>query len=550
MYKGGSIYSPATAKIFRYAGLFIPIILAVYGLLIQLDLVKKFHTIDNISFLIFCFWWLYISVIQFLVPSKTKLDIILRLVAYHLLAASYLVFIAGVASPFVACWLLLMVTSYSYFSERGLQFSALAFAIVIFCDIALWNQASSAIITYDIAALITIVIISIVALYICKTKKNTKIKLGKSKVQESLQRDRILTIVNNMTDAVFSTNKDGIIQIYNASSLNLLDTNENLKGEHIDNVLTLTDQDDNKISIFDEFANSKTAVKRDDLNYTYKDGEKIRLEITYSPIRSSYSRHKKAETHDGFIVIMRDVTKSKSLEEERDEFISVVSHELRTPIAIAEGTISNAQVMIGHKDVTNEMLQDSINVAHDQIMFLSNMVNDLSALSRAERGVADTAEEIDVRELAHKLHSKYAEEAKSKNLHFDLDLQTKLGKVYVSRLYLEELLQNLMTNSLKYTKEGSITLSISQNDGIVKVSVKDTGIGISKTDQAKIFHKFYRSEDYRTRETSGTGLGLYIAAKLAHKINTKIEMTSRLNFGSTFSIKLPEMKLQDLTKEL
>lgn len=550
MYKGGSIYSPGTAKIFRYAGLFIPIVLASYGLLIQLDLVKKFHTIDNISFLIFCFWWLYISIIQFLIPSKTKLDVILRLVAYHLLAASYLVFVSGVASPFVACWLLLMIASYSYFSERGLQFSTLAFAIVIISDIALWNQASSAIITYDITALVIMVITSFVALYICKTQKNTKIKLGKSKVQESLQRDRILTIVNNMTDAVFSTDKDGIIQIYNASSLNLLDTNENLKGDYIDDVLTLTDQDDNKISIFNEFASSKTVVKRDDLNYTYKDGEKIRLEITYSPIRSSYSRHKKAEAHDGYIVIMRDVTKSKSLEEERDEFISVVSHELRTPIAIAEGTISNAQVMIGHKDATNEMLQDSINVAHDQIMFLSNMVNDLSALSRAERGVADAAEEIDVRELAHKLHSKYAEEAKAKSLHFNLDLQTKLGKVYVSRLYLEELLQNLMTNSLKYTKEGSITLSISQNDGIVKMSVKDTGIGISKTDQTKIFHKFYRSEDYRTRETSGTGLGLYIAAKLAHKIGTKIDMTSRLNFGSTFSIKLPEMKLQDLTKEL
>jgi two-component system sensor histidine kinase BaeS len=72
--------------------------------------------------------------------------------------------------------------------------------------------------------------------------------------------------------------------------------------------------------------------------------------------------------------------------------------------------------------------------------------------------------------------------------------------------------------------------------------VKDTGIGISKADQAKIFQKFYRSEDYRTRETGGTGLGLYVATKLAKKLKCTIEMTSRLNHGSTFSIELPLKK--------
>jgi len=72
--------------------------------------------------------------------------------------------------------------------------------------------------------------------------------------------------------------------------------------------------------------------------------------------------------------------------------------------------------------------------------------------------------------------------------------------------------------------------------------VKDTGIGISKSDQQKIFQKFFRSEDYRTRETNGTGLGLYVARKLASKIGTKISFTSRLNHGSTFSFSLPVIK--------
>ncbi len=539
MYKGGPIYTPRSAQIFRFAGLFIPIILVVYGVFIQFDIIRVSHTIDNTGLFMLSFWCMYISVIHFLVPSKTKLDSSLRLVAYHLLTGSYLIFISGIASPFVACWLLLMLASYIYFSERGLQLSILAFAATISVDILMWHKISSTVITYDLTALVVILMIGVVILGVSRSQEVTKEDLNRSRALESLQRDQISTIVNNLTDAILSTDMDGIIRVYNAASLNLLDTNDSLNGHHIDEILPLIDQNNGAVSLFNDFQKARTVVKRDDLNYVFDNGEKIRLEITYSPIRSSYSRSKKAETHDGYIIIMRDVTKAKSLEEERDEFISVTSHELRTPITIAEGTISNVQVMMEHPDVTNVMLKDAVNTAHDQIMFLANMVNDLSALSRAERGVSNKAEEIDVRELAHKLLSKYTDEAKEKKLHLDLDLSPKLSKVYVSRLYLEELLQNFITNAIKYTKKGSVKIIIEQKADNIMFSIKDTGIGISKTDQTKVFEKFYRSEDYRTRETGGTGLGLYVAAKLAHKLGTKIHLTSRLNFGSTFSFTLP-----------
>ncbi len=542
MYKGGTIYSPRTANVVKYAGLFIPIVLIAYGVMIQFDFIKTTHTIDNFSFFMIYFWWIAISVLQFLIPIQTRLDSGLRLVAYHLLAGVYLIFISGIASPFAVCWLLLMMGSYSFFSERGLQLSTFAFIFVIAIDITLNHNAGLTNIMYDLVALIAILVTSIITMSFTRSQEVTKEALKQSKAEESLQRDRVLTIVNNMTDAVLSVDLNGIIRVYNAASLNLLDTNDSLNGHHIDDILPLSDKDNTEFSLFKDLKAIKTVIKRDDLYYGFDDGEKIRLEITYSPIRSSYSRSKKSETHDGYIIIMRDVTKSKSLEEERDEFISVISHELRTPITIAEGTISNAQLMMDHPDITHDMLKDAINMAHDQVVFLANMVNDLSALSRAERGVSDTAEDIDVKELAHKLHDKYSESATAKGLHLDLDLSAKLDKVHVSRLYLEEILQNFITNSIKYTKTGGVKIIIKQSNGEVKFSIKDTGIGISKSDQAKIFHKFYRSEDYRTRETSGTGLGLYVAAKLAHKLGTQIDVTSRLNFGSTFTFTLPEAK--------
>jgi signal transduction histidine kinase len=132
------------------------------------------------------------------------------------------------------------------------------------------------------------------------------------------------------------------------------------------------------------------------------------------------------------------------------------------------------------------------------------------------------------------MYRTYLPEAEKKNLKLDLDVTTNLPAVRTSRLYLEEIMQNFITNAIKYTKIGGVTLSGHQTKEGVVVAIKDTGIGISKSDQRHIFEKFYRSEDYRTRESSGTGLGLYISKKLAEKMNITIKFESRLNHGSTF----------------
>ncbi len=542
MYEGGSSYKPQSAQIFRYASLLIPSILILYGVFIQSDIINNTFLNDNFGFLILSFWWLFLGIIQFLFPIQSKTDAILRLVAYHLLAGAYLVFVSGIFSPISAMWLILTLASYAYFSKRGFWLNVLFFAIIIDVDIILWGKISKTIIYYDLITFVSILLTALIILRVSKYQELFKKELLNSKAQESLQRDRVISIVNNLADAVLSTDINGIVRVYNAASLNLLDTNNSLNGKHVDEILPLIDQDGKEISVFKTLQQVKTVAKRDDLYYAFDDDDKISLEMTFSPIRSSYSRSKKSETHDGYIIILRDITKEKSLDEERDEFISVISHELRTPITIAEGSISNVQEMMKHPDVTSKMLTDAVNVSHEQIIFLASMVNDLSTLSRAERGVSNSPEEIDVRELAHELHKKYKDDATAKKLHLNLDMTAKIGKVYVSRLYLEELLQNFITNAIKYTKKGSVTISIKQKKDLIMFAVKDTGIGISKSDQSKVFKKFYRSEDYRTRENSGTGLGLYVASKLARKINAKIKLTSRLNFGSTFSFTLPIKK--------
>lgn len=537
MYSGGPQINQQVANIIRYAGLGVPVILVFYGLLIQEHVISDSHYVNDSVFYGLMIPWVAVALFQFFYVTKNLFNSGLRLIIYHVLSAMYILFVSGFETLFVVAWVLLFLASYAYFSKIGFYLSTICVITVVIVDSILHMNQTSIMIT-DIISLTGTLIVGFAAIFISHAQIMNKAELSRSKTEETLQRDRVMTLVNNLSDAVLSTDSNGAIQIFNAASLSLLDTNQNLEGQHIDDVLRLHDQDNHTVQLHDKLKRVRNTTIRDDLTMTIED-DALRLEVTYSPIRSSYSLSKRAETQDGYIIILRDITKAKGLEEERDEFVSVISHELRTPITITEGTISNVQLMMERPDISKKILKNGIDTAHEQILFLAKMVNDLSTLSRAERGVADSAESINVRALANELFEEYTPQAEKKALHFNLDVGPHLGNVTVSRLYLQELLQNFLTNAIKYTKEGSVTLHIERQADKVLFEVKDTGIGISKTDQPKIFRKFYRSEDFRTRETGGTGLGLYVAVKLAKKLGAQIELNSRLNHGSSFSFDLP-----------
>lgn len=354
--------------------------------------------------------------------------------------------------------------------------------------------------------------------------------------EATLQYNRTTAIINNLADAIIATDEDGVIQLSNAAALSLLDTNDALTGKNIDDAIRVTSEDNKPLKLSRLLEGATTTVSSDDVNMMLGE-EVVHLSLIYTPIRGTDTIGDNVQK--GYILIMRDITRQKSLEEQRDEFISVISHELRTPITIAEGALSNVQLMNERGIATGTQLTDGIKMAHEQVLFLAGMINDLSTLSRAERGIMAEKAVIDVEPFIHDIYNQYQAEAHKKGLRFNLDLDPQLGKVEASELYLRELIQNIVTNAIKYTKQGSVTLIVHKKDDTLLFAVKDTGIGISKSDQKRIFEKFFRSEDYRTRETNGTGLGLYVARKLGHLIGTTIELESRLNHGSTFSFTMP-----------
>lgn len=538
MFKGKVNVDPRTARIIRFASLIIPLLLTIYTCTIQFSKIDSFrYPTDDAVVLGIMVPWVIAGFVQFLFPIVYKRGAWLYLAVNHVFVMLTLLFISSFSTSLSPLWTVLFLASYIYFSKKGLWFSIILLIITSLLDSALHFSPGVFATNSVIAAGVTALGLTAVAL-----GRVQEMNTSRSLAREALQKDRILTLINNLADAILSIDEEGIIRVYNAACLNLLDTNADLNGKHINDTLVLRDKDGNVIDVTADLKTTRGVSIRDDLILVI-DGEEIRVELTHSPIRNSFTTNtKRSLSQDGYILILRDITKAKSLEEERDEFISVVSHELRTPITIMEGTISNVRFMMGRDDIPEKTLKESLDTAHTQIMYLAKMVNDLSTLSRAERGVADAAENIAIRDLINDLYKEYAPQAEAKDLQFNLDLSTHLGHVEASRLYLKELLQNFITNSIKYTKEGSITLHVARENDRLFFEVKDTGIGISKSDQGKIFRKFYRSEDYRTRETAGTGLGLYVAAKLAKKLGTKITFHSRLNHGSSFGFALPANK--------
>lgn len=533
-------YSQASNRALRYVGLLSSLLIAFYSYLIVFGVIPSIYYAGPEIAIALSLAWIVVSIYYFFVPARSQFGRACRLITYHAIGLGTLALITGYSQAFACIFVLLFIGTNIYFGRLALIGSVASLIIVGMVDAFIRFAGYPSVQLEIILGISGIVFLGLATVGLIAAQETRRQSLLHSRARERLQYDRILTIINNLTDATLSTDEKGTVLMYNAAALDLMDTNDSIKGKNIGTLFNLTDVDNEKANLLTILQESKKATRRDDLNHSYVDGESIRLEITFAPIRSSYSPLKKADEEAGYIVILRDVTKQKSLEEERDEFIGVVSHELRTPVTIVEGTLSNLGVLIDRSKVPDPVsLAKTVKTAHDQVLYLAKLVNDLSALSRAERGVGDATEEISVTDLLHSLHHKYQKEAQTRNLQLDIDLGAQLGTVNVSRLYLEEILQNLITNALKYTKEGSVTLEAKHSKDAVRFTIVDTGIGISRGDQAKVFGKFYRSEDYRIRETNGTGLGLYVTTKLAHKLHTTIELKSRLNHGSSFSFELP-----------
>lgn len=359
--------------------------------------------------------------------------------------------------------------------------------------------------------------------------------------KEDYERSQLNSLVNSMADGVIAVDMDAKVILSNAAALNLLDINSAMQGKPLQDYLKLVNEKEEPVNVGLTILSTKMPTVNRDWRIRYQDGSFASLYLSIAPVHLGYGK----TGGQGYVLILRDISHEKSLEEERDEFISVVSHELRTPIAITEGEISNAQ-LITEKTGEPDKIKGALEAAHSQVLFLADMINDLSTLSRAERGVLKLeVEEFSPSDLVNELQANYTKDATDKGLKVVAKAPGNIKTLHSSKLYVREVLQNFITNAIKYTEKGSVTITVKAHKDGIAFTVSDTGIGISKQDQNRVFEKFFRSEDYRTRANNGTGLGLYVTQKLIHLLKAQVEIESKLDKGSSFTVIVPDLKPDD-----
>lgn len=220
------------------------------------------------------------------------------------------------------------------------------------------------------------------------------------------------------------------------------------------------------------------------------------------------------------------------------EFTADASHELKTPICALRG---EAEVLLS-QGRSSEEYQEGLAHLIERIDYLNRMINDLILLSKFDSHQADLRKiplrlDLLIRDIAD-LFKVLAEQKK-----IDFVMGT-LPEVMVmgDKLRLQQLFTNLIDNAIKYTKKGSIQVTLEESESNVIVKIKDTGIGIPKEEQTNIFKRFYRVDKSRSKDTGGVGLGLSIAEGIIQAHSGKIEVESDLNKGTLLTVYLPILK--------
>jgi heavy metal sensor kinase len=217
------------------------------------------------------------------------------------------------------------------------------------------------------------------------------------------------------------------------------------------------------------------------------------------------------------------------------EFTADASHELKTPICAMRG---ETEVLLS-KGRKAEEYQEGLAHFIEQFDHLNQMINDLILLSKFDATQVELKRvplrlDLLIKDLCN-LFQILAEQKENSLEMGTIEEVTVLG----DKVRLQQLFTNLIDNAIKYTSKGSIRVTLQKNEDTALLRVKDTGIGIPREEQEKIFKRFYRVDKSRSRETGGVGLGLSIAEWIAHAHQGKIEVDSELNQGSTFTVHLP-----------
>ncbi len=257
--------------------------------------------------------------------------------------------------------------------------------------------------------------------------------------------------------------------------------------------------------------------------------------VTAAPVRSD-------GRVDGAVMVLHDITELRRLERARRDFVANVSHEFRTPLTAIRGF---AETLLGEAADDEENRSRFLDIIRSHAVRLTRLTDDLLKLSRIEAGrMSMEIRPVGASSFILPCLETARLDAEQRRIALECDCPPDLPHVMGDASSLQEIMQNLLDNAVRYTPEGGrIMVKATARNGEVLISVADTGIGIPKVEQERIFERFYRVDTARARDTGGTGLGLAIVKHLVEAQGGRIEVQSEVGIGSTFTVFLPPLMI-------
>ncbi len=242
----------------------------------------------------------------------------------------------------------------------------------------------------------------------------------------------------------------------------------------------------------------------------------------------------------GAVIVSRDVTELRHLEQVRTDFVANVSHELRTPLTSIRGFV---ETLLDGAAESPELRERFLKIIDSETLRMQRLVEDLLTLTRLEHRKSENGQEngmgAKVREAYEKIRPLVEPYAAGKGLQLDIDLPENLPEVVLGEDLLSQVFLNLIENAIKYTIEGQIWLQALRENGNIRIEIGDTGSGIPQDSLNRIFERFYRVDKARSREQGGTGLGLSIVKHILEGAGGKISVASVMGEGSVFTCLIP-----------
>ncbi len=344
----------------------------------------------------------------------------------------------------------------------------------------------------------------------------------KDKLSEvSTQKNQIETILLHMTDGIIAFNMKGDIILINPAAKKFL---------------SIRPEDSTFEDIFGKFELGINMEKIIYLENWTSTEQRIQVEDRYINVFFAPFKDEK-ERPDGVIAVIQDITEHVKLDNIQKEFVADVSHELKTPITSIMG-YADTLLEGGYDEETKIKF---LNVISSESRRMARLVTDLLTLSRYDNNKKKTKKELfDLGELVKKSQEKLAIEIKKKNHDVKCFVTADVPPVYADKDDIERVVLNILSNSIKYTKDGGeikIYVGFVYTDAYIKII--DNGYGIPEEDLSRIFERFYRVDKARTRELGGSGLGLSIAKEILDKNGGSIDIKSEVGKGTEVVIRIP-----------